>query len=93
MGIKIERYFDGINLEIMLKLPQGDSYIIASKNDNEKYVASVYLPWLVLRGGIDAFGFEDEIDKEYLQEIINAPSFELIKIIRKCLPIMKERLE
>jgi len=91
MTISVERYFDGCNAEIMLKLPQGDSYIIASKDyDDNKFAVSVYLPWLPLRGGLDAFGFKDEMHIEDLSKIVSAPVFKLIKIIREYLPVMKK---
>jgi len=92
MGILVERHYDGNNTEIMLKLPQGDSYILANRNISLSYEIIVVLPWYGSKffTGIESTVIHDELDCETSQNIINAPNSDLIAIIREALHDIKK---
>lgn len=91
--ILVERYFNQDQLEIVVHLPQGESYIHSHGTKiKRRYDISVLLPWYGRRffTGIDSTITDEDVDFEELQEIANAPSYDLIAIIRRALPTIKQ---
>lgn len=91
--ILVERYFSQDELEIVVHLPQGESYIHSPRNEIEdSYDISVLLLWYGRKffTGVDYTITDEDIDFEELQEIANAPTYDLIAIIRRALPTIKQ---
>jgi len=90
--ILVERYSDHHNAEIRLDLPQGESFIIASKVGEDRYEVCVILPWYGEKffTGIGDTVMWDAVSSECWQGIMDAPTSDLISIIRDALPIIKE---
>ncbi|GEM_PF-4369457 len=92
MVLKIERYSDPDNAEIRLLLPQGESFILASRIDQNNYEVSVLVPWYGRQfyTAIDLIVIYDEINADDWQSIFEADASELISIIRTALPVIKQ---
>ncbi len=92
MPITVERYWDEKTLEIKLKLPQGDSFIIAGgKHPDCRYELSVVLPWYEGRHSTGAgICLEEDLRGEEILSLYESPTYELIALIRKSLPAFEE---
>ncbi len=90
--ILVERYSNYNNAEIKLQLPQGESFILASRIGEDRYDVCVLLPWYGRQfyTGIDSCMIYDELDSESWQGIMNSPTSDLISIIQKSLPVIKQ---
>ncbi len=90
--ILVERYSDKNNAEIKVYLPQGESFILASKIDEGRWEVSVQLPWYGRQfyTGIDSTVIYDGLHNKIWQEIMDAPTSDLIAIIRKALPVIRQ---
>lgn len=78
---------------IKLNLPQGDSFILARKINTDYYEISVFLPWYREKffAGCCSWVIYDKLNSKEWRNIINAPTSDLISIIRKTVPIIKEQ--
>ena len=92
MPIPVERYWDSENLEIKLGLPQGDSFILAGgKQPDGRYQLSVVLPWYEGRHSTGAgICLEEDLWEDEILSLSEAPTYELIALIRKSLPALEE---
>ena len=91
MPIAVERYWDTKTLEIKLELPQGDSFILAGRHPDGSYDLSVVLPWYGERHSIGVgICLEENLVQEEILSLYESPAYELIAIIRKTLPVLKE---
>ncbi|MEK6940190.1 MAG: hypothetical protein AABX31_05675 [Nanoarchaeota archaeon] len=91
MPITVERYWDLETLEIRLGLPQGDSFILAGRNQNGSYDLGVILPWYPGRHSIGAgICLEENLSEEEMLSLYESPTYELISLIRKSLPALEE---
>ena len=92
MPITVERYWDKETLEIKLGLPQGDSFIIASREADGFYNIEGILPWFTERDyfGPDAISRDEKISQQKVLSIYESPVYELIAIIRKALPAFEQ---
>jgi len=90
--ILVKRYSDSDNSEIKLSLPQGESFILANRIDEDHYEVSVLVPWYGRQfyTGIDSIVIHDELHTEDWQSLFEADTSELISIIRTALPIIKQ---
>ena len=86
--ITVTRYRDDKYVEIMLDLPQGESYIMAERLKSGRYDLGVYLPGYGFAGG-DSLILYEELDDGILDELMTASTSDLIRIIRHSLPALK----
>ena len=66
--------------------------MITHEIDKSNYEVSVLIPWYGQRfyTGIDSTILYDELDDESWQAIFDAPTSDLISIIRKTIPAIKQ---
>lgn len=90
--ISVERYSHPEHGEIKLQLPPGESFILASKVREDRYEVCVLLPWYGKQfyTGIDSTVIYDELKSESWQGIMNAPTSDLMAIIQRSLPLIKQ---
>jgi len=92
MSILVERYSDYENAEIKLQLPKGECFVLACRVDKDYYEVSVLIPWYGKKfyTGIDSTVIYDKLGSGKWRNIFDAPTSNLISIIRKALPIIKQ---
>ncbi|MEK6792502.1 MAG: hypothetical protein AABX96_03890 [Nanoarchaeota archaeon] len=97
MVIFIDRYSDSKQAEIRLELPQGECFIHASRHfsnvfGEDRYDVSVIVPWYgnLFYTRVDGLVIYEDIDIESWQAIMNSSNSDLIAIIRKALPTIKQ---
>ena len=92
MSILVERYSDYENAEIKLQLPKGECFILTRRVDKDHYEVSVLIPWYGKQfyTGIDSTVIYDKLGSEKWRNIFDAHTSDLISIIRKALPIIKQ---
>ena len=97
MVINVSRYSDTQQVEIRLDLPQGESFIhgtrsFSSFHGEDRWDVSVLVPWYgdTFYTREDSTLIFENIRPDRMNEIFNAPTYDLIAIVREALPVIKE---